>query len=185
MEKAQRNCEHHAAAAPNNKHEVLPNWDGLCLTHDVMDSIKSVARTLGPAGSYISLSQLYKYWHVASCIKDDILAVYPSNQPLDATAIILPPDSRNFLSSATNLDDNEVEAVWNAIRDMVWSPLDEHLKDVQNDQALAGVFQRLENRLYREFITLSLAKVIACMKSALRKQAKGNEHIIQILKQNP
>jgi hypothetical protein len=124
---------------------VLPNWEG----RDLMDTIKSVARTLGPLSSYISLSQLFKYWHIASRIKNDILAVYPSNQPPDATPIVLPPDSRKFLGIATNLDENEVERVWDVMKELVWNP-DDHLQDVWSDMALAGVFQRLEHHLYRK-----------------------------------
>ena len=89
MRNAWRKRGRRAAATSNNEHEVLPNLEGLGLTRDVMDTIKSVARTLGPLSSYTSLSQLFKYWHIASKIKNDILAVYPSNQPTDVTPTLI------------------------------------------------------------------------------------------------
>jgi hypothetical protein len=118
-------------------------------------SVERVARVLGPLASYVSLSQVYKFWHVAVRIRNDILAVYPSYQPPEATPLVLPPDLRDLLSKATTLSDSDVKVLWEALRDLVWKP-DVHFRDVQDDRAMAGVFGALNHHLFREFIIFSL-----------------------------
>ncbi|THU75425.1 hypothetical protein K435DRAFT_707156, partial [Dendrothele bispora CBS 962.96] len=116
----------------------------------LLQAVDEIKKASGNA-SQISLSQLVSFFLICTRIKNNILLLYPSSlvihHPID-TPPILPHESITFLGRTCQLEMNDVEACWNAVKDDVWHG-DEMLRGVQNDEALQQTFRKHGGGLYR------------------------------------
>ncbi len=79
--------------------------------------------------------------------------LYPSNQRPDATPVKLPPKTIAFLARSCKMDDNDVEACWAAVKDVVWQE-DEHLSGIKDSVALETTFHQNGSILFRMCVLL-------------------------------
>ncbi|THU76521.1 hypothetical protein K435DRAFT_582147, partial [Dendrothele bispora CBS 962.96] len=99
------------------------------------------------------VSQLVAFILVCTRIKNNILLLYPSNYHPNTVPPLLPDESIAFLQRTCNLDREDVEACWNAVKEDVWQG-DKVLKGVEHDKALQQTFQKYGGELYPSFRSL-------------------------------
>ncbi|KAE9387120.1 hypothetical protein BT96DRAFT_948614 [Gymnopus androsaceus JB14] len=87
---------------------------------------------------------------VLTKIKDDILMIYPLNQPLSKALLLLPLDTIVFLSRSCNMSERDVEICWKVVKVIVWNA-DDALHSIIGDANL------LEQTLYKNGSALYLS----------------------------
>ncbi|THU77374.1 hypothetical protein K435DRAFT_594271, partial [Dendrothele bispora CBS 962.96] len=93
------------------------------------------------------ISQILAFVLLCSHLKCNILLLYPSRHPINQVPSILPRETRIFLGESCNMDDKDVEACWDAVKDVVWAE-DTVFQAIQNDEAVEHTFQKHGRKLY-------------------------------------
>ncbi|KAE9390511.1 hypothetical protein BT96DRAFT_833362 [Gymnopus androsaceus JB14] len=118
-----------------------------------MVSLARLVQVLSAASvalSNILLSQIIAFVLLCSCLKNNILLIWPSTQdPMNAPPI-LPNETNQFLQNVCNMDHSDIEAQWNAVKDDIWHP-DEILQGIQNDNSVQQMFKLNGGQHYYEF----------------------------------
>ncbi|THU78306.1 hypothetical protein K435DRAFT_888201, partial [Dendrothele bispora CBS 962.96] len=94
------------------------------------------------------LPQLVTFVHFCTHLKNNILLLYPSTHPPTQTAPYLPEETRLFLQRSCSMRDEDVEACWDAVKDVVWQG-DEVLNQVKDEMSIQSAFLKYGGVLFR------------------------------------
>ncbi|THV00891.1 hypothetical protein K435DRAFT_656317 [Dendrothele bispora CBS 962.96] len=98
--------------------------------------------------SNILLWQLINFTVLCSWLKRNILLIYPSTQQPQHVPPILPREARTFLGSACSMEMEDIEACWNAVKDLAWEG-EEILGGVRGTEGLQQTFREHGGLMYR------------------------------------
>ncbi|KAL0061742.1 hypothetical protein AAF712_011415 [Marasmius tenuissimus] len=113
----------------------------------LLDLLRHSSRDL----SQILVSHLIAFVLVCSRIKNNILAIYPSDQPHDVPPLVLPHEAKVFLQRACRLKDpRDVDICWKKLGTVIWNE-DEVLRSVNGDEAMQRTFESSGGCLFPSF----------------------------------
>ncbi|KAE9387016.1 hypothetical protein BT96DRAFT_1081676 [Gymnopus androsaceus JB14] len=97
------------------------------------------------------LSRIIALCLLTSQIKNNILLLYPSDYNPYNTPPILPKETKAFFGRACKMKEEDVEACWDVVKDVVWQG-NEVIDQVTTDDALNKTFQQYGGIGERELI---------------------------------
>ncbi|THU90046.1 hypothetical protein K435DRAFT_676614 [Dendrothele bispora CBS 962.96] len=96
------------------------------------------------------MSQILSFILYCNRLKRYILMIHPSNHQPRITPKDIPLETRTFLQKSCSMDNDDVEACWDAVKDVVWQE-DPILAQVKDEASLQSVFSQHGGSLFRAF----------------------------------
>ncbi|KAE9401694.1 hypothetical protein BT96DRAFT_880092 [Gymnopus androsaceus JB14] len=113
-----------------------------------MSVLLDMLRNASSEACSYALSQLIALTLFTVQLKNNILLLYPSDHNPLNTPPILPNEAKVFLGRACRMNNNDVEACWDVVKDLAWQG-NEILDCIATDQAMNSTFAKHGGKLYR------------------------------------